>query len=47
MQADVIDLIETSQARAGLYCGNKSHGIVTDCRLLVFLPQVPMEFHNK
>lgn len=47
MQADVIDLIETPQARAGLYGGNKSHGIVTDYGLLVFLPQILMKFHDK
>lgn len=47
MQADVIDLIETPHARAGLCCGNKSHGIVTDCGLLGFLPQVLMKFHDK
>lgn len=47
MQADVTDLTETPQAGAGLHCGNKSYGIVTDYGLLVFLPHVLMKFHDK
>lgn len=47
MQVDVIDVTETSQIRVGLYSSKNSHGIVTDCGLLVFLPQVLMKFHEK